>query len=45
MAKQEKYLVFTFENPNTTAAFAEGFRRVMLDKLAVQGTQDGIIAV
>lgn len=44
MTKQERQLSFTFENPNTAAAFAEVFRRVLLEKLAAQGMQDGIVA-
>lgn len=44
MTNQEKRLSFTFENPNTAAAFEEAFRKVMLDKLAAQRMLDSIMA-
>ncbi len=39
MEKRERKLSFTFENPNTTAAFEQLLRKILMEKLVSGQTQ------
>lgn len=44
MAKQEKQMYFTFENPNGCDVFEQVLRKVLIEKLAAQQRDESMAA-